>query len=60
MVVKNGFIKLIDFEAEKSMNDRANTIIDTPDYMAPGVILSKGYSFKVYFRSITIMTYEFL
>ena len=60
MVVTNGFIKLIDFGTAKSMNDRTKTIIGTPDYMAPEVILGKGYTFKVDFWSIAIMTYEFL
>ena len=60
MVVTNGFIKLIDFGTAKSMNDRTNTVIGTPDYMAPEVILGKGYSFKVDFWSIAVMTYEFL
>ena len=60
MVVTNGFIKLIDFGTAKSIKDRTNTIIGTPDYMAPEVIMGKGYSFQVDFWSIAIMMYEFL
>ena len=60
MVVTNGFIKLIDFGTAKSIKDRTNTIIGTPDYMAPEVIMGKGYSFQVDFWSIAVMMYEFL
>ena len=60
MVVTNGFIKLIDFGTAKSMKDRTDTIIGTPDYMAPEVIMGKGYTFKVDYWSIAIMMYEYL
>ncbi len=60
MVVTNGFIKLIDFGTAKSIKDRTDTIIGTPDYMAPEVIIGKGYSFQVDFWSIGVMMYEFM
>ena len=60
MVVTNGFIKLIDFGTAKTMKDKTNTIIGTPDYMAPEVIMGKGYTFKVDYWSIAIMMYEYL
>ena len=60
MVLGNGFIKLIDFGTAKAINDRTKTIIGTPHYMAPEVILGEGYSFKVDFWSIAICMYEFM
>ena len=39
MVLGNGYIKLIDFGTAKAINDRTKTIIGTPHYMAPEVIL---------------------
>ena len=60
MVVTNGFIKLIDFGTAKSIKDRTKTIIGTPDYMAPEVILGKGYSFSADYWSIAVMMYEFV
>ena len=60
MVLGNGFIKLIDFGTAKAINDRTKTIIGTPHYMAPEVILGEGYSFKVDFWSIGICMYEFM
>ncbi len=60
MVLGNGYIKLIDFGTAKAINDRTKTIIGTPHYMAPEVILGEGYSFKVDFWSIGICMYEFM
>ena len=60
MVLKNGYIKLIDFGTAKTISDKTKTIIGTPHYMAPEVILGEGYSFKVDFWSIAICMYEFM
>ena len=60
MVLGNGFIKLIDFGTAKAINERTKTIIGTPHYMAPEVILGEGYSFKVDFWSIAVCMYEFM
>ena len=60
MVLKNGYIKLIDFGTAKKCEDKAATIIGTPHYMAPEVILGDGYSFQVDFWSIAICMYEFM
>ena len=60
MVLGNGFIKLIDFGTAKEITDRTKTIIGTPHYMAPEVILGEGYTFKVDFWSIGICMYEFM
>ena len=37
---------------------RTSTIIGTPQYMSPEVILGKEYSFQIDFWDITICTYE--
>ena len=56
----NGYIKLIDFGTAKQISDRTSTIIGTPHYMAPEVILGGGYSFQVDIWSIAICMYEFM
>ncbi len=60
MVLGNGFIKLIDFGTANKINEKTKTIIGTPHYMAPEVILGEGYSFKVDFWSIAVCMYEFM
>ncbi len=57
---KNGYIKLIDFGTCKIIDDRTSTIIGTPHYMAPEVVLGEGYSFQVDCWSIAICMYEFM
>ena len=59
MVLYNGYIKLIDFGTAKAINKKTKTLIGTPHYMAPEVILGQGYSFQVDYWSIAVCMYEF-
>lgn len=64
MVDENGVMKLIDLGTAKSIEKlkglRTYTIIGTPHYMAPEVIIGKGYSYQVDLWSVGICCYEFL
>ena len=51
---------MIDFGTAKEINDRTATIIGTPHYMAPEVILGEGYTFNIDFWSISICLFEFV
>ena len=55
---------LIDLGTAKPLTKgkgyRTYTIIGTPHYMAPEIILGKGYSFSVDIWSLGICMYEFL
>ena len=61
MVSEIGYIKLIDFGAAKILDDnnRTTTIIGTPHYMAPELILGEGYSYQIDYWSIAVCLYEF-
>ena len=60
MIDSNGYLKMIDFGTAKILTDYTSTVIGTPHYMAPEVILGDGYSFQVDFWSIAICMYEFM
>jgi len=44
----------------KQKNQRTFTIIGTPHYMTPEIILGKGYSYSVDLWSVGISMYEFM
>ena len=44
MIDEDGYPKLIDFGTAKIIEERTYTLLGTPQYMAPEVILGKGYN----------------
>lgn len=54
-----GHVKLVDFGC-CTRKLRAYTLVGTPDYLAPEVILGKGYTCAVDWWAVGVMMYEFL
>eukprot|EP00923_Selenidium_pygospionis_P034312 GHVN01059863.1.p1 GENE.GHVN01059863.1~~GHVN01059863.1.p1 ORF type:complete len:781 (+),score=76.66 GHVN01059863.1:1512-3854(+) len=55
-----GFIKLIDFGCAKKMQGRSYTLVGTPHYMAPEVILGKGYTLTADIWAFGVCLFEFI
>ena len=60
IVCDNGYLKLIDFGTAKEIEERTSTILGTPHYMAPEVILGEGYTNAYDFWSCAVCMYEFV
>ena len=60
MMNSKGFLKVIDFGVAKNLigQNFTNSIVGTPLYMSPEVILGKDYNYKVDYWSVGIILYE--
>lgn len=58
ILMKTGYLKLLDFGLSKITRDFAYTVIGSPFYMAPEVILGKGYDRSCDFWSSGIILFE--
>lgn len=60
MIDKNGYLKVIDFGVAKMLKDKdyTTTCCGTPHYLAPEVILGKGYSYSADYWSIGVSMFE--
>ena len=57
MLDNNGYLKLIDFGTARKLKNFSQTVIGTPNFIAPEVLLGKGYSFPCDYWSIGICLY---
>jgi cGMP-dependent protein kinase 1 len=55
---EEGYLKLLDFGTAKLIDGRTFTIIGNPYYMAPEVIIGKGYSISADLWSLGVLAYE--
>jgi protein kinase A len=55
---EDGYLKITDFGFAKVCNLRTWTLCGTPEYMAPEIILSRGYNKAVDWWSLGVLIYE--
>ena len=58
IIDKKGYLKLIDFGTALIIKDFTSTITGTPHYIAPEVLLGKGYSYSCDYWSVGVITHE--
>ncbi|KAI8440347.1 hypothetical protein MSG28_001684 [Choristoneura fumiferana] len=58
LVDMNGYLKVCDYGFCKVLKKKTWTLCGTPEYLAPEVILSKGYSFPVDWWALGVLIYE--
>ncbi|XP_047545301.1 cAMP-dependent protein kinase catalytic subunit 1-like [Vanessa atalanta] len=58
LIDRNGYLKITDFGFCKVLQGRTWTLCGTPEYLAPELILSKGYGFSVDWWSFGVLLYE--
>lgn len=60
LIEVNGYIKLCDFGFCKIIKKKTWTLCGTPEYLAPEIIMSKGYSFAVDWWALGVLMFEMM
>lgn len=53
-----GYVKLCDFGFSKKIKKKTWTLCGTPEYLAPEIIMSRGYNYAVDWWAVGVLIYE--
>mmetsp|Transcript_4051 Transcript_4051/g.3444 ORF Transcript_4051/g.3444 Transcript_4051/m.3444 type:complete len:151 (+) Transcript_4051:466-918(+) len=59
---EEGNLVLVDFGMSKELqkDEKSNSFVGTPDYLAPEMVIGKGHSFEVDYWALGILIFEML
>lgn len=60
LLLCQGYIRVLDFGFCKAVPDRTFTVCGTPEYLAPELLLGKGYNKSVDYWAIGVLIFEML
>ncbi len=60
LLARDGHIRLTDFGFAKVVSELTWTLCGTPDYLAPEIVMSRGYSRAVDWYAVGVLIYEML
>lgn len=58
LIAETGYVKLCDFGFAKVIKKKTWTLCGTPEYLAPEIIMSKGYDFAVDWWAVGVLIFE--
>jgi len=60
LIDEDGYLVIVDLGFAKIVQDKTYTLVGTPEYLAPEIIMSKGYDKAVDYWSYGVLVYELL
>ena len=60
LVARDGHLKITDFGFAKKIHDRSFSLLGTPEYMAPEIIMMTGHNHGVDWWALGVLMFEML